>query len=147
MVSIERFLSYVEPRADGCWQWTGATVRGYGYFRAGRMCRAHRVAYEFFVGGIPDELEVDHLCGNRGCVNPDHLEPVTHVENVERATARRRAADVCSHGHRFTPENTITGSRGQRVCRECKRRWNADAKHKLRVPRVQLEAMLEARAS
>lgn len=92
-----RVLSVVGEPGD-CWEWTGAQNHGYGAFGVGssrdgtqRVVRAHRFAYELLVGPVPDGLELDHLCNNRGCVNPAHLEAVTHAENKRRAGARRRA--------------------------------------------------------
>ena len=72
--------------AEGCWPWRGwRNHKGYGYLRVdGRNVGAHRVMYEWAVGPIPDGLELDHLCGRRDCVRPDHLEPVTHMENMRR---------------------------------------------------------------
>ncbi|MGA4541309.1 HNH endonuclease signature motif containing protein [Uniformispora flossi] len=80
-----RLRSFVELK-DGHWLWTGSTNRkGYGRFWfQGRSEEAHRVAYELFVGPIPDGLQIDHVCRVRPCVNPEHLEPVTHEENYRR---------------------------------------------------------------
>lgn len=94
---IERFVQFVAVDAMGCWPWTGArTANGYGAFGVGstkdntaRVVRSHRFAYEYWVGPINPDLEIDHLCNNRGCVNPDHLEQVTHKENIRRAVKRR----------------------------------------------------------
>ena len=88
------------------------------------MWPAHRVAYELMRGPIPDGLTLDHLCRNVGCVNPDHLEPVTMKENILRgyspaAQAARR--DECAHGHAYTPENTYRYANGSRRCRICQR--------------------------
>lgn len=81
----------VEVTATGCWRWLGHCLSS-GYGRVGaRGILAHRLAYEELVGPIPDGLEIDHLCRNRGCVNPAHLEPVTHVENLRRAHLARKA--------------------------------------------------------
>ena len=109
-----------------CWEWTGAvTSRGYGEIHDdGHMRQAHRVVYELLVGPILDGLDLDHLCRNRRCVNPDHLQPVTHRENMRRGTgfiAHRMKQTHCLRGHEFTPENTWTSRRGQRACRACAR--------------------------
>lgn len=129
-----RFWNKVEVgHPCGCWWWTGAKSRD-GYARTYRPTGsryAHRVAYELLMGPIPTGLELDHLCRNRGCVNPDHMEPVTHVENVRRGTlgsvARLSAAaiDHCPHGHPYNEKNTYikrphNGRRyTHRHCRVC----------------------------
>jgi hypothetical protein len=83
----ERLLSKVEVADSGCWEWTAAKdPTGYGRFSVARsMDYAHRAAYKLLVGPIPAGLDLDHLCRNRGCVNPDHLEPVTRRENLLRS--------------------------------------------------------------
>lgn len=89
----DRFWAKVDKDAD-CWEWRGSrNHKGYGLARRrdGKGIQAHRLAYELTVGPIPEGLEIDHLCVNRGCVNPSHLEPVTHTENIRRGYARRRA--------------------------------------------------------
>jgi hypothetical protein len=108
-----------------CWQWIGGTVcRGYGQFQAGNMRRtaAHRYAWENLRSPIPGRLTIDHLCRNKLCVNPDHMEVVTRGENTLRAVdigARNRNKSHCSRGHEFTPENTRITPDGRRRCRKC----------------------------
>ena len=88
---IERFFEKVKIRSDGHWEWTGGRKEaGYGQFWVDRRkIIAHRWAYETFVGEIPDGKEIDHLCRNAWCVNPEHLEPVSRLENTTRAKAHR----------------------------------------------------------
>jgi hypothetical protein len=78
---------------------------------------AHRWAYEAFVGPIPEGLEIDHLCRNRACVNPAHLDPVTHQENMSRGKAARMTH--CHKGHPFDEANTRMEAYGSRRCKEC----------------------------
>lgn len=127
---MERFLAKVDVGHPlGCWLWTGGkTGAGYGQFGAGgQKFHVHRWLYQQMMGPIPDGLELDHLCRNPPCVNPDHLEPVTHAENIRRgvtaAVVRRRAAAKthCKRGHEFVPDNTIRDPRdGSRSCRTCR---------------------------
>lgn len=107
---------------DGCWQWKGASTRaGYGAYGS-RL--AHRLVWVYFRGPIPDGLELDHLCRNRACVSPDHLEPVTHSQNVARIPKRishNAAKTSCKRGHEFSTENTWIAKDGSRHCRTCNR--------------------------
>ena len=103
------FWNYVEVGHPlGCWEWKHTRDRdGYGYlFRMGRNLRAHRVAFVLLRGSIDDAKQIDHLCRNRGCVNPDHLENVTIEENALRVWELRngkapRDGDRCCRGHQF----------------------------------------------
>jgi|WetSurMetagenome_2_1015567.scaffolds.fasta_scaffold898528_2 hypothetical protein len=112
----------------GCWDWAGAkSTAGYGLIGGGRrgapLLSAHRLVYETLVGPIPDGLVTDHLCRNRACVNPDHIEIVTHRVNILRGTgasARNASKTHCPAGHEYTPSNTNL-SVGGRHCRECRR--------------------------
>ena len=102
-------------RSSPCWPWYGGGVpSGYGRWRKGY---AHRHFYEFAVGPIPDGTEIDHLCRNRGCVNPAHLEPVTHAENMARSGPA--LATHCKNGHPFDAANTYKSATGRRACRAC----------------------------
>ncbi|QAY71796.1 HNH endonuclease [Xylanimonas protaetiae] len=114
--SEARFFIHVTEQDDGCWAFDHVDPRtGYATFR---QQRAHRWAYEFFHGPIPDGLHLDHLCANRRCVNPDHLDPVTVAVNNRRQKA---SLDTCKHGHPWTPSNTyIHPQRGHRQCRACR---------------------------
>jgi hypothetical protein len=100
---------------------------GYGKY-SGRQ--AHRVVYETLAGPVPDGLELDHLCRQKACVNPQHLEPVTHRENM-----RRRFADYSVCKHAYTPENTYVMPSGTRDCRACIRRRAAEYKARKRAAR------------
>ena len=116
------------PDLGPCWLWVAARIgNGYGNFWDGhRVVLAHRFAYELLVGPIPDGLEPDHLCRVRHCVNPAHLEPVTHGENARRGeaglvmNALQRAVTHCPKGHAYTAENT-SWWQGHRKCRACDR--------------------------
>jgi len=112
-----------------CWEWTACIHHdGYGQFKLnGKNEQAHRLSYEDKFGTIHEGLEIDHLCRNRKCVNPDHLEPVTHPENVKRGLAGfingliRRAKTHCPQGHEYSKENTYVYPNGKRMCRTCNR--------------------------
>ena len=122
----ERFWAKVDQSGE-CWTWTaGKDSKGYGSFWIAPTMRcAHRVSYEITRGPIPDGLEIDHLCRNRACVRPSHLEAVTHHVNVRRSPLTAGSVNAvkthCPHGHEYTKANTSFGGRGGRVCKECKR--------------------------
>lgn len=127
----DRFWSKVDKRGpDECWLWTGS-LNTPGYAALGVEGKtynsAHRLAYEWLVGPIPEGMHLDHLCRNRSCVNPAHLEPVTCRENILRGTnppAQQARQTHCKRGHEFTPENTYRApSDNRRHCRTCQREW------------------------
>jgi hypothetical protein len=96
--------------------------RNNGYGMLYRHISAHRLSYELLVGPVPEGLVLDHLCRNRACCRPDHLEPVSRGENVLRGdtiAARKAAQTECTHGHEYTPSNTGRQSNGTRYCRKC----------------------------
>lgn len=84
-------VEYVVDQETGCWIWQRG-INAYGYGRAydkGKTVQAHRLFYERKYGPIPDGLDPDHLCRNRACVNPDHMELVSRAENVRRGAAAK----------------------------------------------------------
>lgn len=109
----------------GCWIWNGP-IDDNGYGRQGKLL-AHRLLFEITEGPICKGRELDHTCRVRACVNPDHLDPVTHAENVRRGIVgevnreRQLSKTHCKRGHEFTPENTGRDHRGDRYCKKCQR--------------------------
>lgn len=128
--AVDRFAEYVALAPSGCLQWLGGvTETGYGVFFVAKtprkkFARAHRWSYEYHVGPIPTGLVLDHLCRNRACVNPDHLEPVTQQVNVlrgESPSATNAKTTHCPFGHPYGGQNLYVTPDGCRACRECKR--------------------------
>lgn len=130
---LERLeANYIPEPNSGCWLWTGALFNtGYGSIYGARgpytQDAAHIVSYRFFVGPVPEGLELDHLCRVRCCINPAHLEPVTHLENMRRSPfpvltqlGQLQAAKThCPHGHPYSGGNLIIRPGGKRSCAEC----------------------------
>ena len=133
-----RFWSKVEKDPGGCWNWTASKYRnGYGSFWDGtRGVKAHRFSWEQINGVVHEGFELDHLCRNKECVNPQHLEAVTHRENIMRGDGPELLRQYylsrthCPLGHPYDNENTYikpsNGGRQCRVCREISRKkWEA----------------------
>jgi hypothetical protein len=124
---VQRFWKHVEI-TPSCWLWTASVIStGYGqiFSEPGKMMLAHRLSYELHVGPIPPGSELDHLCRNPKCVNPEHLEAVSHYENVRRGesgSARNARKTHCPKGHPYSGANLLVGRSGARRCRECCRR-------------------------
>ncbi|MDX3067722.1 HNH endonuclease [Streptomyces sp. ND04-05B] len=138
-------------RSGECWVWTGRkNPKGYAQIVIAKHQRtAHRVSYETFIGPIPEGLEIDHLCRVRHCVNPAHLEPVTHQENVRRAIAATgmvggkpaggmRLGETCRAGHVVDAGNSYL-RRGLIRCLTCRREQN-----RLSAARARLASSAEA---
>lgn len=119
---LDRFLLKLTALDDGCWTWIGAKdTGGYGRVRIDKVAHAaHRISYQHFVGAIPEGHDLDHICRRRDCVNPDHLEPVTRQENVQRGL-KGRLVTHCAQGHEYDEQNTRIRANGRRACRACNR--------------------------
>jgi hypothetical protein len=136
--TIESLKLLTVVNKDGCWIWQ-STKRSNGYgitTYKGVQTTTHRVAYQIANNLLlSSDMEVDHLCNNRDCINPDHLEAVSHEENMKRGRDRRTA---CKKGHAWTEENTYTtivkrkqgGTRTQRYCRICRCQHQKDLRQR-----------------
>lgn len=130
-ISFPKRLALFADRPDECWDWPGHTTHdGYGRTHVGngkkygRRVATHRHAYELLVGPIPTGMHLDHLCRNRRCMNPRHLQPVLPGENNARGdspSATNARKTHCVHGHPLTPDNVYIGrTRGRTPERRCK---------------------------
>lgn len=138
---IARFWHKVKTVRFGCWGFdTVANSQGYHTFSIdGKNYKAHRVIWELVNGPIPTGLVIDHLCRNRGCVNPGHMETVTPGENTLRGEgppAQNARRDLCQRGHPFTRDNLKPQRHGYRRCRECSNMRNRRYMAKRRAARI-----------
>jgi HNH endonuclease len=122
----KRIWEHIDKRGPAeCWPCTRTVDKKWGYGQIsvdGKMRKLHRVVYELLVGKIPEGLTLDHLCRNRACANPAHLEPVTMRLNNLRGTspcAKNAVKSHCSRGHEFTESNTRRLKNGARSCKQC----------------------------
>lgn len=133
MQEIDRFTSkYVIDPVSGCWNWTASTWGGYGMFRYERGKKAHRFSYEYHTGEMLGDLTIDHLCKNKSCVNPEHLEAVTKGENSRRRNLNEyeyTKNEYCKKGHKRDYLNKKTN---QLDCTTCKREAHARYRDKNR---------------
>lgn len=128
------FFSKVVVVECGCWEWQGGVNdKGYGLFNGDGERYAHRWSYKSFVGETePFPMTIDHLCRNRACVNPNHLQQITNKENVLRGegrTSKNAKKTHCLKGHLYDEENTIRTKPGHRRCAECHRTWSREYYH------------------
>lgn len=133
---IQRFLSKIKI-VGSCWEWTAnLNNKGYGQFLfQKKQWKAHRFSYELFYGDLDDTLTIDHLCRNRKCQNPKHLEQVPMTENVLRGngpTAVNKRKTHCPQGHEYSVENTTILKNGGRRCKICQKAYNHNYKLKLK---------------
>lgn len=137
--SLTRPHLYAVDPQTGCWVWArGVNSSGYGVVcYGGRQHLAHRTFYEHMVSAIPSGLQIDHLCRNRRCVNPGHMDVVTPRENTMRGSgqsARNARKTRCKYGHEFSPANTRVYG-GVRQCAECCRRRCMES-YRRRISRI-----------
>jgi hypothetical protein len=126
-MTMDRFRDRCIPEPNsGCWLWTGTMLwTGYGQVMINKKGKlAHRVAYELFVGAIPQGLTIDHLCRTRICVNPEHLQAVSQRVNTLRGigpSAVNARKTHCPRGHELSSDNLYVNPQGKRTCKMCNR--------------------------
>ena len=133
MTLAERISAGISIDSSGCWVWQRAIVGGYGAIKLPdrRMAKVHRITFELFKGPIIEGLQIDHLCRNRRCCNPDHLEAVTSRVNTQRS--ERATKLYCKRGHPlFGPNLLIRKTPFSRHCRTCRRIADRESKRRMR---------------
>lgn len=135
--TIDRILHCHVEKTDGCWIWKGYKKDGYGHAQYdGKLHQAHRLIYESLKGPIPEGLNLDHLCRNPSCVNPDHLEPVTQQENILRGL-KGRMRTHCAKGHPYSEYLYLLPGTTTRRCKICKgeahQRWVEKNRERVRT--------------
>jgi hypothetical protein len=139
---LKNLMSKIDV-VGSCWEWTASkTWNGYGQFNFnGKTILVHRLSYELFKGEIPQGMELDHLCRNRSCVNPDHLEAVTNKENQRRGNSGKnpnswkfqKNKTHCPQGHEYSEENTNVDKINRRFCKQCNRIRSRNLQRKYRL--------------
>ena len=139
--AIERFLAKISISDSSCWNWTASkNHNGYGQININcKMIRSHRFIFEYYYNVIINStLEIDHLCRNTSCVNPEHLEVVTNLENVQRGLTGKinhhnSKKTHCLNDHEFNKENTYISGKGSRECRVCHKNRERQRKRMLKI--------------
>ena len=150
-----RIMQKVVIDENNCWNWTGhITKNGYGMTSIGnKQYMAHRYTYEWKFGKIKDKLVIDHLCRNRKCVNPDHLEVVTLQENINRGLlgnlkhlrneAYCKTRTHCALGHELNGKNLYITSRNHKICKKCLKEYQKKYREKA-IKDAKLKAGMKA---
>ena len=143
----DRFLTkFSEDPIRGCWIWNSGKNKkgpeGYGrYWTDGKDVQAHRYSYETIRGPIPDNMQIDHLCQTRTCVNPWHLEIVTQSINIKRSDSENRKKTHCPKGHPYEGDNLYVGPNdARRYCITCHRARNVKYRERKKAIRAMKEA-------
>lgn len=137
--TLPKLIEKIDLTDSGCWEWKGNLDRcGYGTTRwSGKQYGTHRLFYRLLVGEVTKGLDLDHLCRNRKCCNPAHLQPVTHKENIMRgAGAIRNRKTHCPKGHEYIDSNSIFSKKGIRRCLTCHRNSSREWDRKQRKDRL-----------